>query len=338
MQRLARLVAPPFSVYPIVNYQYLSLTSLADSKVMCFAGENFDPIVNKHIEATLSTTPSAVRKRQVAPLAAMSDETFRRLALILNFVIEDKLVDSKRGLAVAAIHQMPGILDLHGEGPDKYTQDQLQTYLLLRARDSFVIHWGALADLYNESTDDQKDAILSLFSETLNRSLKMLMSYRQNVLIPDMPEPACETQVHGGLTYSFSYLTQEWLREDSMQNRFNVEARIVQSSEFIAATPTLEQAIGYAIAYIQRENDTYNGLPFFDRIAIEFDGELVAVARIEKSNYESADSGRKLKWNDSTFPNELFPKKTFLAAAQKAEADFDLQWTKVHRLEEELGL
>lgn len=287
--------------------------------------------------------PSAVTKRQIAALGSLTDETFTRLAPILHFVIENQLVDNKQGLMAATAHLMPEILKDTREMLGQYTLDQAQVYAMNRAMKGFHIHWAALADLYNNATSDQQEAINDVFEHVLNRSLVDLYS----VYVPALSLPESfkhnesRYEADDGMAYVHSEYFNAWLREDIASGQFWVEGHLPdgESTVFIGSAATLEAALGYASAYVVNANAGGRqafGVELFRSITVDFNRRVIAEASlVQPSRYR--DTGVKLNWKVSSPAEEKFPEQVFTKALHQAESKLGLRWSRKHWLDSDLA-
>lgn len=338
MTRPSYLPPPPLRDHQFINFAFMDMVTVAGNaigyaKPSSVAGGlvgNPDFI----------SRPSAVTAQQAAALSSMSDETFSKLAPILNFVVEDKLVDSKRGLAAFTAYKMSSIMDKTGEMPGQYTMDQAQAYVTYQARLGFHIHWAALAELYNGSSDDQKESIDGLFTHLLDRSLRDLYSVSGPAL--SLPESfkrdEWRHESDDGMSFVHSAYLDTWLREDIAASQFWVEGRLPdgESTVFIASASTLQEAIGYASAYVMNANTgsgQANAVAMFSSISIDFNREVIAEASlVQPSRYRS--TGTKLSWKVVDPDHEMFSAGLFTRELRDAESKLGLRWDRKDWLEQ----
>lgn len=341
MPKPSYLPPPPLRDHQFICFEFMNMTVTYGTAIEGASS----PIVQNGLVANSSfiTSPSAVTPRQIQTLASMTDETFTRLAPILHFVIENSLVDNKHGLASVTAYLMPKILKDTGEQFGQYSLDQAQVYVMNRAMAGFHIHWAALADLYNSLPDDQQEAVNGLFSDVLNRPLADLYSVSVPALtLPDsFRQNEWRHEADDGMTYVHSEYLDAWLREDIAAGQFWVEGHLPDgiSSTFIGSAATLEEAIGYASAFVMNANEGGRqafSLQMLDSITIDFNRRVIAEASlVQPSRYR--DSGVKLNWKVSSPAEEKFPEQVFTKALHQAESKLGLRWNRKPWIETDLA-
>lgn len=338
MTKPSYLPPPPLRDHQFINFAFMDMVSVADKALDYIKPA---PAAGGLIaNSEFISRPSEITPLQASCLASMTDETFSKLAPILHFVVEKKLVDSKRGLAAVTAYMTPAIMTKTGEMPGQYTMEQAQAYVTYQARSGFHIHWAALAELYNESADGQKEAIDSLFSQVLNKSLRDLYSVSAPALsLPEsFKQDEWRHETEGEIAYTHSEYLDTWLREDIAASQFWVEGRLPdgQGSVFIGSASNLQEAIGYASAYVINANAggmQANAMGMFSLISIDFNREVIAEASIvQPSKYRS--TGSKLSWKVSTPAHEKFSEALFTKELRSAESKLGLRWNRKDWLEQ----
>jgi hypothetical protein len=285
--------------HQFINFKFMGMTTRAGSSLVNADGA---PLSSNDLvfEKQFFSRPSLATPQQTATIEAMTDETFSALASIVGFVINDRLVDNKRGLAAATAHLIPSIFKQTGEMPGQYTIQQAQTYVAFKAMDDFYIHWGALADLYNRLPDDQQAAIDGFFTSVLNRPLRdMYSTYVPALSIPDsLKADKWSNEADNGLTYPYSNYLETWLREDYATNQFWVEGNLPdgQSTVFIGSAETLEEALGYASAYVMNANaggDQAKAIGMFESISVDFNRDILSALK----SYRRPEVHPRKAWN-----------------------------------------
>lgn len=332
----AQLIKPPIQAYQFVSFMFWE-ESMNEERHFWHGNlkqPNDDSFFDKHYKA-----PSKVNTAMLAPLATMTDETFSRLASIIGLSIDCEDVRSKEELAVACANQIDEVEGWCNEGPEAYSQEQLQTYLIFANRAELHPHWGALADLYNESTDDQKNAIYGFFKSCLNRDLDDL--YRvpaPPLLIPEALRDTPKTSTVDARTMCFSEPSQQWRRDSHYQSSFWIEARNYSDNDnemtLVATAPTLKEAMALATVFTQSLKQE----PDFDHITIDYDRDMIATADLVDIGDPEGAFEAKLAWDFGFGKNARFPKETVLSTALAVEKALGLQWSKVTRLENDLGM
>lgn len=331
-----QLIKPPIQAYQFVSFMFWEASQNEDRNFWHGEGQLVQPD-DESFRAKHFRSPSRVAPAQLAPLAAMSDVTFSQLASIIGLSIDSKSVSTKVELAVECTGQIDEVEGWTNEVPEHYTQEQLQSYLIFCNRAELSPHWGDLADLYNESTDDQRIAIHGFFKSCLNRSLEDLYSVPAPPLeIPSVLREAPVTSEVDGKTKYFSQHAQQWRRDDHYQSSFWIEGRSDDDKELIliATAPSLKEAIALASAYTKGLAEA----PEFDRIIIDFDRYEIAEADLV--DFKKSDGGyaAKLNWDYEKCKHKAFPKDTVLETALSTEKVLGIQWSKVNRLENDLGM
>lgn len=341
MSKPGYLPPPPLRDHQFINFAFLDMLTVAGSALgHVRSAPAPGAITAKHGEVD---APSKISPIQAAAVSEMTDDTFSRLSPILHFVVENKLVDSKRGLAAVTAYLLPSIMAKTGEMPGQFTMSQAQVYVIHQAKPSLHIHWAGLANLYNDVTDDQQEAISNLFSHVFKAPLRDLYS----VSAPALSLPASFKQDEwrheddGEIAYTHSEYLDTWLREDIADSQFWIEGRLPdgESTIFIASAPTLQEAIGYASAYVMNANaggTQAKGLGLLASISIDFNRVVIAEASIvDSSRYRSV--GNKLKWQVCAPEHELFSKALFMNELNEAESKLGLSWSKKNWLEQDLA-
>ena len=248
----------------------------------------------------------------------------------------------------------------HREQFADFNFEQLKTFFLIGAECEKAVDWRKIARLYNESPDDQKEAISEFFDEFRHHlaDLDDLMETPNDWSLP-APLLALETQDIDGQTFVHCPLGQQWVRDDLFHRQF-----VVSYVDSYGKTPvvfayagTLEQAIAKATQSAlyrngpeidamgncrklkQHELDQYK-LKMSIHSEVGATSELVASAALHRCINVMPDATMekdcKLLWgpNKST----LFSGREFRAALYKVEKLYGLQWSKVSDLDDALGL
>lgn len=244
--------------------------------------------------------PVSVRPHSLAPIRAMTDDTFSKLCEIIRPQLFETVILSKDDLSKCAANNS-GRFDDEDDSFD-FALDQLEGYIMAHAALSGSIHWASLADLYNESTVDQKAAIHGFFVQCRNRTLSVLMDVPAPALeIPESLTESLQTKIVEGYAMSFSESKQQWLRDDQFLQQYHVHAILNSTSSIflLATAPTLTQAIAKATAFALKAK----GSLVTDSIAIKCDGSYIAQAGMKHIVSDDADimemmfSAISLEWD-----------------------------------------
>lgn len=374
----SQLPFPALSDYPIISIIFAEKVTgfVAHDGNVKFAEVG----LRSKIASEQFNWPSEIQVNRLAPLEAMTEETFERMSSILKIKCEDWPIDRKVDLELYSQKRSQYVV-AQENGRDPFTRDQLEAYFLSKASFAQNIHWGQLASLYNESEPDQKEAIFEYFDKYHGLELEKLLSYKaQTVLIPGSVCEEYQTRDHNGETYLFSDGKGKWLRNDRFYQQYRIDITIENShaSYLLASAATLKEAVVKATLFVQ----AYEG--FVDncgRLEIYQSGVPIIHAEI----LEIAPSGAekhsgKLRWdfenigpdqkhiegmkrycklatNDNDNKPEVqaleaditrldalisatapIEKARLLSTVLDVEKALGLQWNKVYRLENDLGL
>ena len=279
---------------------------------------------------------------QMAPLAAMSDETVTGLFSIIGVIIRETLIETKADLAKIAIQEIE-------EPDDEYniedsSLDQLQSFLLHHAKHDMNPHWIELAEFYNTLAQDQQHAVSQFFTNCLNRPLDVLLA----VPGPEQQLPAVitqdlETHTQDGKHYAFCEIDQHWFRDADLNDKFEVtgisQFLAVDRRLRIATASTLKEAVARASLYVQNidSNDVIR------KVEIKYMGKVLAVAGIQSKDMWSKpiphiELPAKLNWDRENAGTDKITSQQFFKTLLETEKLLGLQWSKVQKLEDELGL
>ena len=314
-----------------------------------------------------------VKDEQIAPLKAMSDNTLDRLLWILKPCHHSDTMTSKAIFDRVMAEQYTRTVGVTRPIP---SYEQSEIYNFHYATNAKAIHWGQLADLYNESAPDQQEAIHQFFEKCLCRNLSDLFAIPASTLhVPESRHEQFDSKIEDGETYLFSKAEQQWLREDIFNQVFNVEIRFKGSLEaalLIGAAPTLSQAIALSTLYIQGSDLKNAGgntveisqlkkpLAIADVTPVinrklhesggkadslkliwdldlsEFDAYISQTREMLDENYFEEDDHRRLTRELEVYTQEN--KHTFIKKLMAVEKALGIQWNKVQMLEDALGL
>ena len=370
-KRPARLNPPSLSDYPFINVMFhKDFAGFTDA-----TGEARAPDVDSYnkVSTEYFDFPASVRNEQMAPILAMSDTTFESLASLLKPNLYDTHIRTKADLEALAFRKAPSFVVDEENDCGPYTSEQLQTYLMFHAYTTTNIQWAKVAILYNESAPDQQEALLQYFLSIHDIDLQDLLEVTgPAITLPDSVREDFETQTKDGDAYCFSEIMQKWLREDRFHQQYRIDIVLtsINARYLIGGAPTLDQAI--AKASLCFKDDEYAAGKW--RLDILQLAEPVAHAEVVAGKGVTT----KLKWNldqlgadrsyvqgikkdamrslntfrseedkimanvarlesliDSPLP---VSQKDFREAVYRVEKALGLQWSKVHDLEDALGL
>jgi hypothetical protein len=281
--------------------------------------------------------PHKIDTTIMAPLAAMTGETFEALCSVLKPKFQNEIITSRDNLADMARREYGNIT----EASHPASTDQVMSYLLLSARVNRYVEWARLADLYNASTDDQQEALYQYFSIVKNRDLAILLATQAPAIdLPPAFDKPLQTRIENGEKQAFDVAKDRWLREDFVINQFEVYGVDSYHRDLLISTaPTLELAIARAI------QGAINFKGTLAHISLAQLGQFVATGEVKftSGNHPHVkDKDPRITWRHA----DLRPKndqggitKTeFLKTLYATEEALGMQWSKVSRLEDELGL
>lgn len=282
----------------------------------------------------------------IAPIHGMSDRTFEHLCTLLQPTYNGNPITSKASLFSEAAK----LLSLKYRHATDVTPDQAQAYIMAWARLTKDVPWNQVARLYNESANDQQDALHRFFEQCRNRSLDVLMAIEEpQIVLPEGFEREFSSRVMNGITELYSDEQSAWIRDDLFYQQYHVMAyHLNTTTHFLLSTaPTLELALVKATAYTL---DAL-GSKLSDMMVITRGDTYVACADIQqitpaKGILEVRKSPRKLRWDfdykgerdGEELPDPPVPKEQFRSLIYSVEKALGVQWAKVGRLEDELGL
>lgn len=342
MSHPSQLTPPPLRAYPFISMVFSYATEhnyLPAHSSAC----SFMVFTDREFHSTKFFSKPLIQPAQSAPLTAMTDETFSKVARVIGLKISDVPVSTRAELLEAAKRLIEHIAKYDDEPVSKFSADQLHAYMLYMRSDSLCVHWGQLAELYNESTDDQQQAISDLFEHVFNRPLERLMEVPAPLMtLPPKVQPVLQTRKVRGDTLCFCEQKQSWLRDDVMAAQFRIRGYRAEGDEvsyLIATGSTLQEAFGLAIAFTQGISESES----IRILKIDYDTQPVATAQIRSAPNRDPKSFKiglpaRLQWNTDTFGNPRFRKDQLIKLILKTEQSMGVQWCKVLQLEDDLGL
>jgi hypothetical protein len=344
------LAQPSLEAYPFIDILFHRLDIHIKHKYnekdfeQAYSDKSFANAFFDHL-GNASMAPS-----RTEPLMAMTDHTFEWLCAILEPIHHSgHAYRTKEELAMLA-GTMPS------DDSAGHQAAMRQTAVLFESTLTSNVHWGTLVNLYNESTADQQEAISNYFLRVRNRCLEDLMKVPAPVFeLPASLHHEFESKVEQGQCLLFSEPRQKWLREDLLLNRYRVEGFNGGKNQIflLATAPTLAQAIAKLSVFTKNINpQSFN----ISEYSVLLDGQYVAdgafkreIGRTPQSFLSAMKKPVKIRWNleddvwdeeiqkDPTLPPRI-TKAEFIKTLYATEKALGLQWSKVQRLEDELGM
>lgn len=347
MSRPITLNAPALNAYPFINLMYEDMRTF-DTKFLIASGIIYPAekwtFNDKEFRANHFSSADLVTADHFAPLEAMTDSTFEKLIGSFDLTIADIEIKSRSDLLTAVTKQVTNAV--HDRRFHQPSPQQMSTWLLNDHARQASIHWGHVVRLYNESMPDQQEAILRFFEKCLNRSLEDLLSMPGPLAIDASVEPSMDTKDVDGITHVFPEKENEWIREDRAYNLFTVFGyrgpkqpnAFSENTYMIAGARTFEEAVAYATRYTQdiEEKDS------IWRIAIDYVGVEVCSGKVVGTGPQNPNKlyhslPAKLDWEPSK-GSPLMSPSTLESTLIRTEQKLGVQWSKVKKLEKELGL
>jgi hypothetical protein len=343
MTRPAQLFKPPLSAFQFINFMLYDSREFG-SKVIPLVPYDlskwtFDDYKysREHFSA-----PQLVKLEHMAPIAAMSDETFERLIGKFGYEIQGWNIKTRHDLAYAIAN--PDLDDDEREFPHNFhnaSPEQIQTYLLYYKTQEICVNWHEVVDLYNSSEPDQQEAIYQFFSRIMNRSLEDLMTMPGPDALPQGVLPVLETRVVDGIPCTYNELTASFVPDQQMIFNFHVvgfRGNDRKTSYIIATTMSLEEAIAMATRYTANI-EAKDSIRHF---SIQYRGTEFAVASIVGSGVNPENRfyhalPARLRW-DTDHLKLGFTKDRLEKSIAIAEEAIGVKWHKGLLLEDALGL
>jgi hypothetical protein len=271
-------------------------------------------------------------------LTAMTGPTFSRLSGILKLRLNDTAITSKSQLSTLA-HRNADLYAIKNSRAHQIAANLLGDLTIEK-----YLHWGDLTSLYNESSPDQQRAISDYFKYFQGRTLiKLLNEQAPAFELPANAEAEFLSKTENGQTFLFSDIQNAWLRDDVFHRQFVIKAvRSDLDKDIITCAPTLDLALFKATAFtLALGRETH-----YIALQVQLNGKLLAGATTAYA--KGYQSPMKLTWNLGKVGLGLEHKKisahegdinaTFTDTLLAAEKAMGVQWSKVRKLEDELGL
>lgn len=277
--------------------------------------------------------PASVMYEQAIGLSRLSDSTFEALCQATSPKYFSNAILTKNDLFALAAQEFE-FYNEDEEDNGHASLDQIASYLLFKCKRSEEVQWGRIAELYNDSTQDQQQALAYYFDRCENRDLLDLLSTRAPAF--EMPTALQETFVskkEHGETLTLDDETGEWARNDLFENRYEVYLRDSEHFSMLLGTgPTEKTALAKAIAYVRD-----SGEPAMSKVMLIRSNQVLADGNIEYRNVDdlSQPVGKPMVTWLPRHPQDLESLKKTIYTVEKA---LGIQWAKVRRLEDELGM
>lgn len=292
--------------------------------------------------------PRFCPQQGVDGLLAISDETLGRLSKILNLRMDLQTpITSKAELAAFCAGQEDEIVRCFEGFTETHTPEQAHAWHLSARKGQLDVHWGALADLYNASQDDQKQAISDIFGGCFGYKLEALYTAQPpDISLSAALMPVIQVEQRNGYSWCFNDAKAAWQRDDVNQGQFLIEGRADTNFDghaLIATASTFDEALALSTVYTKGLTQH----PGFSRISItecESNGtsisELQLIADLKYSDRKASPFSARLSWNLDKLERLSRPHsvdavfKTLL----RIEKIVGVKWAQACRLENDLGM
>lgn len=306
--------------------------------------------------------PGMIGDDLVATLDAFDTSTFSALMTALSPAVNKSTIRSRKDLEVAADqngNSYRGYFVEEGDFDD-FSDEQLQVWLLKSCAYPKDIDWRVVVSIFNESTPDQQKAIDAFFWEFRRLNLESLT--KPGGLVLKVPESlySNDTRSVDGKAQVFCKIAQEWMPDDKFHTQFSVTYTdgLANAVTIIGYAGTCEQAIAKATAFtrsndgpidvktqIQKDGTRKVVSPIAGKrvagtVSISFGNVRVASADLERSveveSDQYASAGCKLAWGERKAGP--LSEQQFRRALWSVEKLIGVRWSKVHHLENDLGM
>lgn len=302
--------------------------------------------------------PGIIGDGLVETIKAVETNTLTSLLTALRPSVNKSLILSGKDLEIAAQNNGSSYREYFvDEGDyDDFTDEQLQVWLLKSCAYPKDIDWRVVVSLYNDSSTDQQQAIDNFFWEFRRLSLDSLTNAGGWML--NVPESLYSNDTHSvdGKEQVFCKVAGEWMPDDKFHTQFFVTSKdgLTNTIDKVGYAGTIEQAIAKATLFTQSHNgfirDPITGKPkvlspeavarVTGTVSIRFGDVLVAEAELIRRVEKDPDLGTaqdcKLAWGDRKAGP--ISERQFRKALWSTEKLIGVQWSKVHHLENDLGM
>jgi hypothetical protein len=279
-------------------------------------------------------TPPLFDTHLTAPIALMSDQTLEALCAAMRPAIYGEFITSRQSLEDLARRKFETIMSQY---QDTASPEQVQCFLLVSARTSLFTQWAKIADLYNGASDDQKQAIYRYFENCLNRDLGQLLTIQAPVFdVPASLTPSFESKKEGEQTLVFDAKSNGWIREDIFLGQFAAYATDSRHQDrLLAVAPTMELAFARATLAVRN----FDGV--LKQVTLTKNGNLLAqgeVAFTGGNHPHIKNQDPRITWEPEDNERVGITRREVLRALFAAETAIGMEWSKVRRLEDDLGM
>jgi hypothetical protein len=264
------------------------------------------------------------------------------------------------GQVILSHEHLNQITHEHLEQYSDFNFEQLKTFLLIGAECEKVVDWRKIARLYNESPDDQKQAISAFFDAFRHHLDDLDDLMERGVFDWNIPAPllVLETKEIDGEQFVLCPIAKDWVPDHLFHRQFKIShTDSYVTDHLFAYAGTLEQAIAKATeSAILRNGPEIDSMGKPRKLSqielnkyklttsiyaeIGTSSELVAAAELFRGIKVMPDSTMekdcKLLWGQNK--STLFRDREFRSALYKVEKLYGLQWSKVNDLDDALGL
>ena len=316
----SKIDVPALSDLPFIRIKYERL----------LLGKSADlPVDDDHdFEHNFFYNPASVAYEQAVSLQLLSDKTFAGLCQAMEPKFYDKPFRDKASLEAITLDQFDSMNEFE-EDNGHAVFEQVMSYILFKSRVSRDVRWDKIAELYNASEESQQRALAFYFDKCENRDLlDMLSTKAPATSYQSEPLDEFQSKTEGADTFFLEPADNRWVREDRFANQFEAHALDGENNMILIGTgPSLKSALGKAISYV-RDNE---------------DDNLRSVS-IVNSRVQIAEGRVTLSTGSNPSPMVNWPVtggtagENFSTALYAVEKSLGLYWSKVRRLEDELGL
>lgn len=245
---------PSIEAYPYIKLLFLHINIGVPTDTEASHAEWFCVGTDDLYEKSLFETPADVTSNIMAPLAALSDETFAALCREIRPELFGTTILYKQDLSVLAAREF----HRYANNKHEFSLDQLQCYMMFHALPNTDVQWAKIAELYNRSNEQQQEALVQFFTLNRNRNLVQLLTMpAPNLALPSSLDKTFNSKIEDGDTYLFSEEKNTWLREDIFMTQFSVHLKDIEGTHSIlASAPTIDLALAKSIAYVTNSYDT----------------------------------------------------------------------------------
>jgi hypothetical protein len=295
----------------------------------------------------MASWPGMIGDNLIEALQAINPAVMTSLFAILQPTVKGTLIGSLEDLERCAAENKEDCLEeLEVEDLGEFSNKHLEVFLLQRATYPKHIDWRKLVNLLYDANNQEKQAIDWFFWEFHRTStLSLLGSKAMEIEVPSALLPNNQVKQEGGETFIHCDVANAWLRDDEFYRQYEVSVNdySINCTGIVGYAGTLEQAFAKATLYTLSNNapkkleaDPLGNMTFlngqFAEITLRRRKSLVAKADLKKHS----SGNHKLEWN--IVPNGSMEAKQVKSALYATEKALSLQWSKVHDLEDALGL